>query len=43
MAMLLCEVPLNKDTHIERGKEREATAAARTVAGTYYTYEVYLC
>ena len=27
MAMLLCEVPLNKDTHIERGREREATAA----------------
>ena len=22
-----CEVPLNKDTHRERGREREATAA----------------
>ena len=27
MAILLCEVPLNKDTQGERGREREATAA----------------
>ena len=27
MAILLCEVPLNKDTERERGREREATAA----------------
>ena len=27
MAILLCEVPLNKDILRERGREREATAA----------------
>ena len=27
MAILLCEVPLNKETERERGREREATAA----------------
>ena len=27
MAILLCEVPLNKDTERERGRGREATAA----------------
>ena len=27
MAILLCEVSLNKDTERERGREREATAA----------------
>ena len=28
MAILLCEVPLNKDRERERGREREATTAA---------------
>ena len=39
-----CEVPLNKDTHREIRREREATAAVKLLlVGTYYTYEVYLC
>ena len=37
-----CEVPLNKDTERERERER-GNSSSRTITGTYYTYEVYLC
>ena len=38
MAILLCEVPLNKDTQRERERKR-GKSSSRTITGTYYTYE----
>ena len=46
MAILWCEVPLNKDRErIHRGREREAAAAAieLLVHNSTMTYEVYIC
>ena len=41
MVILLCEVPLNKDTERERrGREREATAAVSTFARLGTDYEI---
>ena len=37
MAILLCEVPLNKDTERERGREREATAAVELLVHSTHT------
>ena len=33
-----CEVPLNKDTQRERGREREATAAAVEILQVHMTH-----
>ena len=41
MAILLCEVPLNKDTERERGREIEATAAVELqVHSTQHTKSI---
>ena len=40
MAILLCEVPLNKDTERERGREREATSAAELLAHSTHTKSI---
>ena len=40
--ILLCEVPLNKDTERERERKR-GNSSSRTITGTYYTCDVYLC
>ena len=37
-----CEVPLNKGTQRERERKR-GNSSSRTITGTYYTYDVYLC
>ena len=42
MATLLCEVPPNKDTHTERGREREATAAVELLQ-IYITHTKSIC
>ena len=42
MAILLCEVSLNKDTERERESKR-GNSSSRTITGICYTYEVYLC
>ena len=39
---ILCEVPLNKDRERKRGKKR-GNSRSRTITGTCYTYEVYIC
>ena len=40
MAILLCEVPLNKDTERERERKRGNSSSRTIITGTYYTYEV---
>ena len=37
MAILLCEVPLNKDRQRERGREREAIAAVELLVHSTHT------
>ena len=40
MAILLCEVPLNKDTERGRGREREATAAVELLVHSTHTKSI---
>ena len=40
MAILLCEVPLNRDTQRERGREREATAAVELLVHSTRTKSI---
>ena len=41
MAILVCEVPLNKDTHRERGREREATGVVELLVHSTHTKSIY--
>ena len=40
MAILLCEVPLNKDKERERGRDREATAAVELLVHSTHTKSI---
>ena len=40
IAILLCEVPSNKDTEKERGREREATAAVELMIHSTHTKSI---
>ena len=40
MAILLCEVPLNKDRERERGREREATEAVELLVHSTHTKSI---